>query len=129
MALHVRRGDKLNTFSQAPTTKDYYRLAIDKIYELTSKPEFFVFSDELDWCREFLPQVRSDAILHFIDGQTPPQDMALMTKCKHVITAPSTFSWWGAWLNENPDKIIIAPKTPYSTERNPDFLPEEWIKI
>ena len=131
VALHVRRGDKAILDVHTPSTDEYIKLAVEKIYELTKEPEFFVFSDDLDWCREILPKIR-DINWHFIENQTPPQDMALMTKCKHVIVAPSTFSWWGAWLNDNPDKIIIAPKMSRwgkVQEGNRDLLPENWIKL
>lgn len=125
VAFHIRRGDKVNT-SFLPTTEDYIKASVEKIYELTNEPEFFVFSDDLDWCKKILPKIRNDASWHYIDNQTPPQDMALMTKCKHVIVAPSTFSWWGAWLNDNQKKIIIAPQS-QDNETNP--FPKEWIKV
>ncbi len=132
VALHIRRGDKvINMSKPIGTTEDYLKSAIEKIYELTNEPEFFVFSDDLEWCKKVLPQIR-DTNWHFIENQTPPQDMALMTKCKHIITAPSTFSWWGAWLNDNPNKIIIAPKIERwggAQEKNSDLLPDEWIKL
>ena len=133
IALHVRRGDKVNS-GFLPSNEYYNRAAIEKIYSLTSNPEFFVFSDDINYCRETLPKIYPDAKYNFIDGQTPAQDMALMTICKHVITGPSTFSWWGAWLNENPEKIIIAPDVNLWS-RNPSLkasnylLPERWIKI
>ena len=75
---------------------------------LTDNPEFFVFSDDIEWCKENMHKVH-EAEYHFIEDQTPAQDMALMSICRHVIMGASTFSWWGAWLNENPKKIIIAP--------------------
>ena len=86
----------------------YLKSALPKLESLTDKPEYFVFSDNTDWCRKNLPQIH-EAEYTFIEGQTPPQDMALMTQCKHVIMGPSTFSWWGAWLNNNPNKIVLAP--------------------
>lgn len=70
-----------------------------------------------------------------VEGQTPPQDMALMSLCRHVIMGPSTFSWWGAWLNEYPGKIVIAPdlnlwyKGAFNLEEKKYLLPERWIKI
>ena len=137
VAVHIRRGDKsgLDIFSQ----KDfhYLRAAFEKITALTDKPKFFVFSDDIAWCRENIPQIYgAGGGYTFIDGQTPPQDMALMTQCKHVIVGPSTFSWWGAWLNDNPQKIVIAPDInlwykpgTYNPEDRKYLLPESWIKI
>ncbi|MBQ7577415.1 MAG: alpha-1,2-fucosyltransferase [Synergistaceae bacterium] len=136
VALHVRRSDKLNHEWHWGSNENYIRAAIEKIYSLTDNPEFFVFSDDIDYCRENLPKIYPDAKYNFI-SQTPAQDMALITICKHVITAPSTFSWWGAWLNENPRKIIIAPDinlwykdlTPEIIADRKYLLPESWIKI
>ena len=137
VAVHVRRGDKVTKYTNSfySTSEQYLKRAIGKISGLTDSPRFFVFSDDIDWCRKTLPQIY-DTDYTFIEGQTPPQDMALMTQCKHVIMGPSTFSWWGAWLNGNPNKIIIAPdinlwyrKSFYDAEDRKYLLPTEWIKI
>ena len=133
VALHVRMGDKVFGKKHYASDSGYIRKAAEKISGLTESPKFFVFSDDIAWCRENLPQIY-DTEYTFIDGQTEPQDMALMTKCKHVIMGPSTFSWWGAWLNDNPDKIIISPDVnlwykQYNPEDSKYLLPDEWIKI
>ena len=109
VAVHIRRGDKVNNGAYGASNLNYLSHALANIAALTDKPEFFVFSDDLEWCRENLHKAH-EAEYHFIDGQTAAQDMALMSICKHVIMGPSTFSWWGAWLNENPHKVVIAPK-------------------
>ena len=136
VALHIRRGDKIQLSNFIGSDEHYIRTAIEKIYSLTENPEFFVFSDDINYCRENLPKIYPNAKYNFI-SQTPAQDMALITICKHVITAPSTFSWWGAWLNENPGKIIIAPDinlwytnlTAALIQDRKYLLPESWIKI
>ena len=109
VAVHVRRGDKVPNGEHGASNLTYLRHSIEKILSLTEKPEFFVFSDDISWCKENLRKAY-EADYHFIEGQTVAQDMALMSICKHVIMGPSTFSWWGAWLNENPSKIILAPQ-------------------
>ena len=113
IAVHVRLGDKAAADkSHTPKVVSYLKSALCKIEELSDGPKFFVFSDDIDWCRKNLPVIH-EAEYTYIGGAgggyTPSQDMALMTQCKHVITGPSTFSWWGAWLNDNPGKIIITP--------------------
>ena len=138
VAVHVRRGDKAEGSSAFySTSEQYLKRAIGKISALTDNPRFFVFSDDIEWCRENLRKAY-DADYTFIEGQTPPQDMALMTQCKHVIMGPSTFSWWGAWLNDNPNRIIIAPDVNlwyregafcYDPEDRKHLLPSDWIKI
>ena len=137
VAVLVRRGDKAESKDVFYGTDErYLRSALEKISSLTDSPQFFVFSDDIEWCKSNLPKIH-EAHYTFIEGQTPPQDMALMTQCKHVIMGPSTFSWWGAWLNDNPNKIIIAPDinlwfrqlTPARIEDRKYLLPPEWIKL
>lgn len=135
VAIHVRRGDKTNINLFFPSDERYIRLAVEKILSLTENPSFFVFSDDIEWCRKNLPLIH-DSEYTFIEGQTPPQDMALMSLCRHVIMGSSTFSWWGAWLSEYPGKIVIAPDVNlwyksgcYNSESVKDLLPERWIKI
>ena len=135
VAVHVRRGDKTSLKGFFASDGLYLKNALTRLTALTEKPEFFVFSDDIDWCRANLPQIY-DAEYTYISGQTPAQDMALMTQCRHVILAPSSFSWWGAWLNENPHKIVIAPDInlwyphgAYNPEDRKYLLPPEWLKI
>ena len=108
VAVHVRRGDKVREDDSQASNLHYLRHALAKIMSLTENPEFFVFSDDVEWCRKHLCKAH-EAEYHFVDGLTVAQDMALMSICNHVIMGPSTFSWWGAWLNENPHKIVLAP--------------------
>ena len=136
VAVHVRRGDKASKKDKFFCSDGrYIKLAIEKLLSLTENPSFFVFSDDIEWCRKNLPLIH-DAEYYFVEGRTPSQDMALMSLCRHVIMGPSTFSWWGAWLNEYPGKIVIAPDInfwykpgSYSPGNHKDLLPERWIKI
>ena len=134
-AVHVRRGDKTSAQSFFASDSRYLKNAMTKITALAGSTKFFVFSDDIDWCKTNLPQIY-DAEYTFIEGRTPAQDMALMTQCKHVILAPSSFSWWGAYLNDNPHKIVIAPDISlwykpgrYDPNDRKHLLPPEWIKI
>ncbi|MEZ8060966.1 alpha-1,2-fucosyltransferase [Vibrio splendidus] len=110
IAIHVRRGDYLTSPALnglAPLS--YYREAIDHIKEKVNSPTFFVFSDDIAWCREHL---ELDSVV-YIDWNTKAdsyRDMQLMSLCKHNIIPNSTFSWWGAYLNSNSDKIVICPE-------------------
>ena len=136
IAVHVRLGDKADSDDEYVSRLTYYlKNALPKLESLSDEPEYFVFSDNIDWCRKNLHQLH-DAEYTFIEGETPAQDMALMTQCRHVIMSFSTFSWWGAWLNRTPNKIIIAPESTlwqkpetYNPEDRKYFLPPEWIKI
>ena len=133
VSVHVRRGDYVSNESAAKfhglTGVDYYNAAFKRIKEQIKKPNLYVFSDEPDWCRKNL---KFDAptvyVSHNSDGS---EDMRLMKACRHNIIANSSFSWWGAWLNENPDKIVIAPKQwfSHSESNTKDVVPESWQKI
>ncbi len=126
-AIHVRLGDKLRR-GESGFTCEYVRHSIRKLLSLAEGAKFFVFSDNTEWCRKNLPLI-DDAEYIFVEGNTPAQDMALMTLCKNVITAASTFSWWAAWLNENPNKIVIAPaqKLWRGDDSFREIYPREWI--
>lgn len=128
-ALHVRLGDKLRR-GEVDFTCEYVRHSTEKLSSLSEDVKFFVFSDDLEWCRSNLPKIFEGEYV-FVDGNTPAGDMALMTICKHVITGASTFSWWGAWLNGNRDKIVIAPSQDLwcSDDSYRDIYPDEWIVI
>jgi len=130
VSLHVRRGDflKETTLFGNIATPAYYNKALAYIRERVKKPVFYVFSDDIDWCRE---NIREDAV-RFVDwntGEDAWKDMLLMSRCKHNINANSTFAWWGAWLNTNPDKIVVVPDRFMNRPGSDRIYPEEWVKI
>ncbi|GHV57719.1 alpha-1,2-fucosyltransferase [Synergistales bacterium] len=136
VSIHVRRGDKVNSAFK-PTSLEYIEQALLIIKGKIRQPSFFVFSDDIAWCKIYLPPVVARGgggyvSLRFVENKSVQEDLFLMTRCKHNITAPSTFSWWGAYLNVNPEKIIIAPHESLWYERYEDrydLLPkgEGWI--
>ena len=87
-----------------------------------------VFSDDIPWCKENLI---FDNII-FIEGNKDYEDLWLMSLCEHNIIANSSFSWWGAWLNENKNKKVVSPLNWFGQQSNTnqsDIVPESWIKI
>ena len=105
----------------------YYIEAISIIKQSVEKPVFFVFSDDIEWCRNNFPNAES---LNFISHDMTDEvaDLWLMSLCKHHIIANSSFSWWGAWLSAYQAKIVVAPKnTQIGVEG--DLYPQEWILI
>lgn len=111
VSIHIRRGDYLNLPNYCVCDEKYYRQAIKHICENVDTPVFYVFSNEPDWCESFMQQFGVEfKIVNWNQGRDSYQDMYLMTQCKHNIIANSTFSWWGAWLNDNTKKIVVAPR-------------------
>jgi hypothetical protein len=132
VSLHVRRGDyTLSAEGSIALPLDYYRRAIDLIRQRFADPTFFVFSDDLEFARQNLP---TDIRRVFVEGNddfSSHEDLRLMAACQHHIIANSSFSWWGAWLNPNPEKFVVAPRHWHlSAERvYPDLLPPSWHAI
>lgn len=134
VSLHIRRGDYVTS---ATTNKfhgicslDYYEKAIKYIADSVKNPYFFVFSDDIEWVKQNLKinhpvEYVSDRVLKDYE------ELILMSYCKHNIIANSSFSWWGAWLNSNPEKIVIAPKQWFADASvdTSDVVPESWIRI
>jgi hypothetical protein len=112
VSIHVRRGDYVNPHIRLEygdiCTIDYYREAVEYICQRTVNPVFFIFSDDPQWVKEYLP-VPNAVYVDVNAGLTSFRDLQLMSLCKHHILATSTFSWWGAWLNQTPGKIVVAP--------------------
>ena len=128
VSLHVRRGDYLNDTTLGGICNiTYYKNAIDYMEKNLNNPVFFVFSDDIIWCKENLCANN----LIFVDVNTGANsfvDMQLMSNCKHNIIANSSFSWWGAWLNQNADKKIICPAQ-WSKTSDESLALNGWIKL
>lgn len=132
VSLHVRRGDyvTLECASKFHGTcpLEYYEKAVKLIAKKVKNPHFFVFSDDIDWVNKNLKIEYPLTIIDFNQGKGW-LDLNLMKHCKHNIIANSSFSWWGAWLNENPEKIVIAPKKWNTQNKKCEIIPNEWIKL
>ena len=124
--LHIRRGD----YKKEGWVLDvnYYKKAVKYIKETLLNPVFFVFSDEIEEIdKTFLEDVNCVFMPPINKGKSSWQDMCLMSNCKHGICANSSFSWWGAWLIQNENKIITAP-SPFVLDRD-DIICDSWVKI
>jgi hypothetical protein len=136
VSLHVRRTDYLSTLHSAnyPVCGlNYYRTAINYFKGHLESPLFYIFSDDINWAAENLP-LNSDEV-SFIShntGKLSFEDMRLMSHAKHHIIANSSFSWWGAWLNEEKSKVVISPKN-WTVSENITSLgaivPALWLKF
>lgn len=136
VSVHIRRGDYVE-FTEINKVHgvcgyEYYRKAIDLIKLKVIEPHFYFFSDDIDWVKEHLrfDDINATYIGHNV-GSKSFEDMRLMSNCSHNIIANSSFSWWGAWLNKNPEKIVVAPLKWMndSINSNSDLIPDGWIKI
>jgi len=131
VAIHVRRGDYLkDPLFGGICTLDYYEQAILSLNSKIKDAQFFVFSDDMAWCRQNL-NLKKATYIDWNKGNNSYIDMQLMSNCKHNIIANSSFSWWGAWLNNNNNKVIIAPKKWIAnlTPNDCNICPKTWIKI
>jgi len=136
ISLHVRRGDFLNLAAHGIhgiCSLEYYQEAITFIKKKIEKPVFFIFSDDLTWVETNLNIKEECYYITDNIGEKSYIDMQLMSLCKHNIIANSSFSWWGAWLNSNREKIVIAPQTWFANKRlndeTADLIPKEWIRM
>ncbi len=135
ISLHIRRGDyvKVKTVSEILGTQPlkYYSEAADLIASKATNPTFFIFSDDIAWVKENLNLKHPVFYVSDLPQISDHEELYLMTLCKHNIISNSSFSWWGAWLNQNPNKIVIAPKKWFNDEtwNKDDLVPESWTKI
>jgi hypothetical protein len=134
-SIHIRRADYLskNALNYHGTCSlDYYQKAIKLICRSINSIHFFIFSDDYNWAKENIKVIVENSML--IEGNYNNNswiDMFLMSQCSHNIIANSSFSWWSAWLNENPNKIIVAPQDWFveKTLNTSDLLPKEWVLL
>ncbi len=134
ISLHIRRGDYIK---HKPTSKimhvcslDYYRDAVRWVSSKVVAPVFFVFSDDMEWVRRHIDFLPNFVLVDSNREANSYRDMQLMSSCKHHIIANSSFSWWGAWLNPNVEKIVIAPPKWFCNGLDDsDLIPSQWIRL
>jgi len=134
VAVHVRRGDYVSDATthavHGVLDLDYYRAAVDRIRIRQPNPRIYVFSDDLEWCKQHL-SLR--CAMSFMDHNAGKgfEDLRLMSRCRHHIIANSSFSWWGAWLNPDADRIVVGPKRWFadSTRNTSDLYPPGWLVL
>jgi hypothetical protein len=135
VSIHIRRGDYVSNPEYLKIhglcSVEYYRAAIDYICSKVSNPVFYFFSDDMEWVKKSL---KTEYPTVYVSGTPEGKDhyeLHLMSLCKYNIIANSSFSWWGAWLNTNAEKIVIAPKQWISDagiDTN-DLIPANWVRI
>lgn len=134
VAIHIRRGDLISKPSGAelqPTcTLEYFYSGITIILNKVKDLSLFIFSDDMEWCKNHF---KNKHPIIFVDSiGNDHEHFYLMSQCKYQVIANSTYSWWAAWLNHYPDKIIVAPKNWYhdaQLNESAMFIPNNWIRI
>jgi len=124
VSIHVRRGDFVK--GGWCVSEDYYKEAINCIKKYIKNPIFVVFSDDVEWVKNKMFKENVYFVKDF-GNYNACEEMIIMSMCKHNIIANSTYSWWGAWLNRNENKIVISPKTWTPRQKNPNC--SNWISI
>ncbi|MDF1535038.1 MAG: alpha-1,2-fucosyltransferase [bacterium] len=135
VSVHVRRGDYVakpqNLARYGTCGKEYYEECIRRALEVSDKSRFFVFSDEPDWVRANMSFPENTFFTTREGLSCDAEELFLMSSCRQHITANSTFSWWGAWLDRSPQKIVYTPKRWFLAEDldTQDLIPETWIRV
>lgn len=128
-SIHIRRGDYISNIKSnnvhGTCSIEYYNSAIQLIKKKYKEVAFFIFSDDISWAKKNILLKNGN----YIDHQClPHEDLYLMSLCTHNIIANSSFSWWGAWLNKNDTKTVIAPKQWFVKKEN-EITCENWVKL
>lgn len=123
VSIHVRRGDYVNHPGYWVVTPEYIQEALSKFDD--NEYTFLIFSDDIEWCKSIFPEG-----VVFIEENNQFEDLCLMSLCHHNIIANSSYSWWGAFLNQNPNKKVIAPSNWFSNKKDISYLySNNWITI
>ena len=130
VCITVRRTDFLVVKAMGFHGLEYFNKAVSIISERIANPVFFIFSDDMDWCKA---NIKLEQPYHFVDeeyyGEKFKDKLQMMSLCKHFINANSNFAWWAAWLSENKEKLIIVPKNYYHDRDARDLIPDDWIQV
>jgi hypothetical protein len=131
VSIHVRRGDYSRHPEIGLLDRAYYERALEVIRSKVSNPSFFVFSDDVTGAKELLRGLGQFRYVALGEGFSAAMNLWLMAACKHFINANSTFSWWGAWLAKNPDKVIVVPENWFvgAKVQVADVYPSGWIQL
>jgi Glycosyl transferase family 11 len=128
VCVHVRRGDYIKR-GFGLCSSSYYAEAAKLIRERVENPTFFIFSDDLPWCRENLP-IEEMVLVDANGPDDPVSELMIMSSCRHHIIANSSFSWWAAWLGSRRDQVVIAPEPWVSICPSvPQLLPSNWVRV
>ena len=133
VSVHVRRGDYTNPEVlrvHGILSPEYYRTAMQSFSDQDPNTVFYFFTDDFQWVKDNLP-AENAVLVSGVQSQTHFEDFWLMSQCRHNIIANSSFSWWAAWLNNNPGKQVIAPLQWFNEKKadTKDLIPAGWRRV
>jgi hypothetical protein len=128
--IDIRRTDYLNTTFHGVVGSEHVNKACTEIVRYVENPKYFIFSDDIEWCRSNIKLPNSMFVENIHAGRKFGNKLQLMTSCRHFIISNSTFAWWAAWLSKNKNKTVVYPDKWYSNTRS-DIVTRElnWIKV
>lgn len=134
VCLNVRRGDFVTNPVHGTASLKYYQQAETYLNDRVDKPVYYVFSDDIDWCRANLTlQAPTVYVDHSFAGPKFGHYLQLMHQCRHFVIPNSTFAWWAAWLSPDQDKVVVAPKKwfgrPLLPTNTNDIIPDTWVRL
>jgi hypothetical protein len=134
VGIHIRRGDYLNNPHKFLSPNHaYLSESIKYFIDRQEVKAFAIFSDDIAWCKEYFSYNHPKHQFIFNEGYSALEDMSMLSGCEHQIISASTFSWWAAWLNQNPNKIVVCPEHwfgPGNSHLNSsEICPREWIRV
>ncbi len=127
VSLHVRQAGYADALPAS-----YYLDAVAEMQRRVIDPTFYVFTDDLAWARRELKLPPRSILVDFLNRGEPWQDLLAMSRCRHHVIANSSFSWWGAWLDPRPDKVVLAPRVWFFQDHQGDAefrLPAAWTRV
>ena len=135
VVVHIRRQDYVNNPKtlefHGSCSLEYYKKCIAMMCERVPDPTFFIFSDDPAWVEQNIKFGQPSVYINHNGKENGQEDLRLMSNCSHFIIANSSFSWWGAWLSTNRDKIVMVP-TPWIRNKGmkvKDLIPPNWIQV
>jgi hypothetical protein len=132
VCINVRRTDLVDSKLGVPSA-NYYKVCVEKLKNLVERPTFYLFSDDIDWCKQNFNYIENKTIVgHEYAGERFATYFHLMSSCNHFIIPNSTFAWWAAYLSSQNGKIVFAPRGWHrylGPRGHSDILPNEWNTV
>jgi hypothetical protein len=135
VSVHVRRGDYMTNAAASEMhgvcPLSYYEACFDYIETTVRKPRYYLFTDDTEWAEKSQGFFSREMTLVSQRARLlPHEELVLMSRCRHHILANSSFSWWGAWLDERPDTVVVAPNRWFKSDiEATDLLPSRWRRL